>query len=124
MSNNALKRSKMAMRKLKEKRLNDIRERETLAARRMRVNQMGRLIRQQNRIRMEEEKARLADEANVDYDLEDAEPFGELPHSRAVQVVRNDRTGDHITIKSALSDGKGRGNLGTVHCPHRLEVTK
>ena len=117
LSNNATKRSKMAMQKLKEKRLNDIREQEKLVARRMRVNQMGRLIRQQNRIRMQEEKARLADEDNSDYDIKDAEPFGELQHSSAVHVVRNDRTGEHVTIKSTVTDVDGMKMVGQFTAP-------
>ena len=104
--------------------MNDIREQEKLVARRMRVNQMGRLIRQQNRIRMQEEKANLADEDDSDYDIKGTEPFGELQHSSAVHVVRNDMTGEHVTIKSTVTGVDGMRNGGTVHRPPQTQSKK
>ena len=66
LTNNAIKRSEDAMRKLKEDRLMEQRKKESATARRLRVNEMGRLIRQQNKIRMQEEMMRAATAADDD----------------------------------------------------------
>ena len=113
LTNNAIKRSEDAMRKLKEDRLMEQRKKESATARRLRVNEMGRLIRQQNKIRMQEEMMRAAttadDDDRFDYENENFDNISNMGQSiidkpNAVHILRNDKTGEQEILKTVISD--------------------